>query len=130
NLFQALAQVATGIRGVFQREVLGQQLIAVAQQNGSLDYPLEFPHIAGKGVAKQLRLGGLRPATERTLEKGAGLFGKVPGQLQDVLATFLQWWQLDGEVRQPVIEVFTEGAGFHQQLQVTVGRSNDADINL
>lgn len=54
----------------------------------------------------------------------------MPGQFEGVALALAQRRQLDGKLRQPVVEVFAELAIADQQGEVTVGSGDDAYIDL
>ena len=98
----ALAQAqrfAAFALGLFQIEVLRQQLAAFAEQYGSLDHTLELTHVAGEGVAGQMLQSGIAPAAGVALQQAAGGAGEVTREQQDVFVTLAQSRQLDGEMR-------------------------------
>lgn len=109
-----------GVRKVFREDEAGP-----GQEACPFDHILEFPHIAGPGVAQQafqaLRrdlfavLSGIEPQ-------------EVVHQEQDILLTLPEGRKRNGHHVQPVEEILPEAPSRHQGPKIPVGGGQDADV--
>jgi hypothetical protein len=79
-------------------------------------------------MSHQAQLCGLRQA--RRGASGRDASEKEIGESQNVVATLPQWRYLDGGYFESIEEILPKSPGSHHLFQITVGRRNDADVDL
>jgi hypothetical protein len=90
---------------------------------------LKFAHIARKVVGHDLAkgVGGeSRYVDSLSLTK---LFRKMVYQVWDVLPSVSEWWQLDLDSLETIVEVFSEPLSRHQCLQILVSGCDKTDVH-
>ncbi len=98
------------------------------QQGGPLHHVLEFPDIAGPGIALEHVHDGQREMRPAVAAPRRELAEKVRRQRQDVFLTLAQRRQEDGKDIEAVKEVAAKAALRHHPLEVAVGGGDDAHV--
>jgi hypothetical protein len=124
------AYAALDVGGALEGEVLGADLVAVAQDDGPLDGVLQLADVAGPGVAGQLGAGGVAEAGDLGVVLLDEAAQEVLGEQQGVAAAQAQRRQLDVHDVEAIIKVLAEAALADVLGEVAVGGGDEAHVDL
>src|ERR1700692_2192023 len=71
----------------------------------------------------------LRNRFDRFVHRGGKLLNEILHEVWNIRFSFAQWWQINREDIQSVVQVFTEFTILSHSLQVWVGRRNNANVD-
>ncbi|MNG15937.1 hypothetical protein D3C84_997990 [compost metagenome] len=107
-----------------------RNLLVRRKQYRLLKHIAQFPHVARPAVVEQ-QLLSLRAEIQVRLAIALAMQGEeVPSQQQDVFTPGIQPGDLDGDDAQAKEQVTAKLALLHHLLQVAVGGTDDAQIDL
>src|SRR3989442_889784 len=106
-------------------QILGPELLTLAEHDGALDGVLELTHVAGPGIADQHLLRLVGDARHRGVLARGVLAEKVHGQHLDVVHALAQRRHAEQDDVQPVVQVLAQHAFLERLLQVAVGGRDD-----
>jgi hypothetical protein len=113
----------------FQAERAGGHHRRVAEQAGSLHEVRQLAHVAGPRVGEERGTRLVTEASGREVVIGARAAEEVVGEEEDVLTTLTQRREMDGDHREPVVQVGAEPTGLDGGLQVLARRRHDGDVD-
>ena len=121
----------SGRRGAAEEQVLHfDQSIDRRKNDAAFKDVLQFPDVARPVVGLEGEHGFVADASETLVVKGFEAPDHGVHQGRDVARTLPQRWNCDRIDVESVIEVAAESPGGNRLLQIDVGRSNQADIDL
>src|SRR6202041_1474505 len=106
------------------------EVLAIAYDNGPLDYVLQFANVARPAVG--LEQFEAPPIDSRDLlTRFAGVaVDEILDQKRDVLFSLPKGRDLDREDVEPIKEIFAECAGRDRLLEVAIGCCEHADVDV
>ena len=99
-------------------------------QHRTLDAVFQFADVAWPVIAHHHIDGGRGEPTDGLVVLGVHLADEMLRQHDDIRTAVLEFWKIDGEDVQAIVEVFAEFSLRHQFLQIPAGRGNDAHVAL
>src|SRR4051812_44152220 len=117
---------ATGHGGIETRRLLLEQDVfgfddgTFHEHERALQQVVELAHVAGPRVREQ-QVGGVGRQRGDALRQARALLQQVRRERQDVVTTFAQRVEREGEYVEPVIKIFAEPAGGHFRAQQAIG---------
>src|SRR5215831_15614946 len=90
---------------------------------------LQLSDVPWPAVANHGAHGFLRNGFDRFVHRRGELLNEIFHELRDIGFPFAQWWQINRESTQAVIQIPAEFTVLNHLLEVLVGCSNDANIN-
>lgn len=108
----------------------GEDLFAADGDDEALDEVFELADVAGPGVLFEGREDGVVDAFDGDGVGDAVDVEEVLGEERDVAVALTEWWELDGDDVDAVVEVFAEAAGACHFFEVFVGGADEAEVDF
>src|SRR5262245_7224272 len=112
------------------RQVLGLDELRAAENHKALDQIPQLPHVAGPLIADHQPLGVGREPLDGFVEARVRVHDEVASERHDVVAALAQWRDMDRNDVEPIEEILAELSVLDAHLERTVGRGDDAQIDL
>src|ERR1017187_3955015 len=106
----------------FERASLGQD-------DGPLEYILQFADVARPVIVRECIQNRGRNQIDVATHALRMFLDKVAREQRYVFTALSQWWNLQGENMQPVVEIGAEFAFLHHCFKVTVGGGDQAGVS-
>ena len=103
--------------------------VLIAKDRCAEHFVVELADVARPRILDE-RVRGSHRQFERRPICGPMLSQKMPSQRDDVCATLPKRWNVNGDNRHAVVEVFAKVAGCHLVDEVSIGRSDQPEIGL
>ncbi len=116
-------------RHLLQAERAGGHHARVGEQARALDDVRQLAHVARPRVRDERAARVVAEDARRQVVIGACATEEVLGKEQHVLTTLTQGRELDGDDREPVIQVGAEAAGLDRGVQILARRRDDGDVD-
>src|SRR5690606_645909 len=132
QVLQCIVEVGVDFyqRQIDTEKIVGNRLAFIAEYDRALYGVFHFADITGPGIGGN-GLNSVRSQFQQRLAHFAAKFGKqVFGNLEDILASLAKRWQIEVDHIDAVEEILAKLAFLAEFLQISVGRRQQANINL
>src|SRR5580692_6751103 len=110
--------------------LINGESLCFGDNNRALNHVLQFPDVSRPWVGLQQLQRLLVDQADMLARLGGVALHEILDQHEDVVPPFSERWHLDGKHVESVKEVLAEGPIGYGCLQITIRRSDDANVHM